>query len=296
MQMEAKLNELNVENQKLRSQQLQAGNEMPAEIEIHKEAAAKSYMFAGLGGSRPPKPLYRNNPSAPSTASRAAPPPRPKSYSQDNEIPAEIEIHKEAAAKSYMFAGLGGSRPPKPLYRNNPSAPSTASRAAPPPRPKSYSQDNEIPAEIEIHKEAAAKSYMFTGLGGSRPPKPLYRNNPSAPSTASRAAPPPRPKSYSQDNEIPAEIEIHKEAAAKSYMFAGLGGSRPPKPLYREHDESEVPPDSPPMMPRSESYSRKKIDRQHQSGKLNEKRRLSLRGKQVFQEMIEHQLYQAPAR
>ena len=269
---------------------------MPAEVEVQKEAAAKSYMFAGLGGSRPPKPLYRENPSAPAAASRAALPPRPKSYSQDNEEPAEVEIQKEAVAKSYMFAGLGGSRPPKPLYRENRSAPAAASRAAPPPRPKSYSQDNEGPAEVEVQKEAVAKSYMFAGLGGSRPPKPLYRENPSAPAAASRAAPPPRPKSYSQDNEEPAEVEIQKEAVAKSYMFAGLGGSRPPKPLYRQHDESKAPPDSPPMMPRPVSYRREEIGGRHQNGKLNEKRRLSLRGKQVFQEMMEHQLRQAPVR
>ena len=60
---------------------------MPAEVEVQKEAAAKSYMFAGLGGSRPPKPLYRENQSAPAAASRAALPPRPKSHSQDNEEP-----------------------------------------------------------------------------------------------------------------------------------------------------------------------------------------------------------------
>ena len=95
---------------------MQVNNEMPAEVEIQQEAAAKSYMFAGLGGSRPPKPLYRDNLNASSSSYMTAPPPRPKSYSQDNEMPAEVEIQQEAAAKSYMFAGLGGSRP-QPLYK-----------------------------------------------------------------------------------------------------------------------------------------------------------------------------------
>ena len=185
-------------------------------------------------------------------------------YEEDDEDDGIIEITTEAKSKPFVYAGLGGSKPAPPLFKQELNAKlqnGKKTSAAPPPLPfrpamihrhnnntKFEEEGEDDDGIIEITTEAKSKPFVYAGLGGQK----LQRQ---------RQRPPPRPvNSYS-----------------KKYSYKSLGA------MKKSNNSMEKPasPQLPPRRPTSYSY-----DEEEDREKRKVARRLSARGKGLWQNVI----------
>ena len=182
---------------------------------------------------------------------------------EDDEDDGIIEITTEAKSKPFVYAGLGGSKPAPPLFKQELNAKlqnGKKTSAAPPPLPfrpamihhhnnnTKYEEGEDDDGIIEITTEAKSKPFVYAGLGGQK----LQRQ---------RQRPPPRPvNSYS-----------------KKYSYKSLGA------MKKSNNSMEKPasPQLPPRRPTSYSY-----DEEEDREKRKVARRLSARGKGLWQNVI----------